>query len=373
MVRFMRNQEQYGTQSLISAVRNRLWLQCAADILNRGVWIGCGILISGGLYHLFVHALQIGILITLGMLPLAAGLLVVLFRHRPGSNIAARTADIWFDGKNLITSAWELHQQCGGHSAMDKLVMRRAQTAALHWRRRIASERPVRWPHRMTMPLLLALTGIFLLQLPSKEWLTWSNGLGTDRVAGFSRASSREGSQRGVDARYARDVASLREEKETATAHAFTPPITQDSSAALAADQAALGKRQRGDVADNGGVNKPDRAPLAGINSAVSTNNGGNRAGYNDGVGVNPYTTKESSPLQVREVGIQRMAGTQGSTGNGDELRDIQSPYKQALSAAVVVPAARHTRVGYRADYTPALRLYMARYFQKLNAQESQP
>lgn len=373
MVRLVSNQQQSDTRSLISAVRNRLWLQSAADTVNRGTWIGGGIIISGGLYHLFVHALQVGILVTLGLLPLATGLLVVLFRHRPGSNIAARAADNWFDGKNLITSAWELQQRCGGHSSMDKLVMRRAQAAALQWRRRIASEHPVRWPPRMTMPLLLALTGIFLLQLPSKEWFAWSNGLETGEVAGLGGAPSREGRRNGVAARDARDLASTPEERDTAATHTSTLPSTQDYSAALAPDHPALGMRQTGDMADNGGKNKPDSAPPAGSNSAVSTHGVGKQAGYNDGVRINRDITTQSPALQVREVGIQRMAGIQGSTGNGDELSHIQSLHTQVLPAAAVIPAARHSRIAYRADYTPALRVYMARYYQRLNAHVPQP
>jgi hypothetical protein len=369
----MRNQQPCGTQSLVSAVRNRLWLQSAACAVSRGVWIGGGILFLGGLYHLFVHALQAGILIALGMLPLAAGLLLVLFRQRPGADIAARAADIRFDGKNLITSARELHQRGGGYSATDRVVLRRAQAAALQWRMRIVSEWPIRWPYRMKTPLLLALTGIFLLQLPSKEWFTWSNGTGTGQVAGLDHASSRKGSRHGVDARDARDLTYSREETDAATANASIPLSTQDSSAALATGQAALGMPQTGGMEDHSGTNKSERTPPAGINSALSTNDGGKQAGYNDGVRVNRDITIKSSPLQVSEVGIQRMAGTRGSTGNGDELSDMQGPHTNDLPAAVVIPAARHARIDYRADYTPALRVYMARYFQRLNTQVPQP
>jgi len=228
----------------------------------------------------------------------------------------------------------------------------------------------------MATPLLLALTGIFLLQLPSKEWLTWSHGLlDNDQVMGRDRASGHGGSQPGAEAQDSRVSASPREEMNTvsASAPASAPPSSQDSSAASAADQAALDARQTGDMADNGEVNKPDAAPPAAINYAVSANDGGKQAGDQDGIRANRDITIKSPPLKVNEVGIRRTAGTQGIAGNGDELGDIQGQHAPALPDGAVIPAARHAQTRYRADYTPALREYMARYFLELNAQVPQP
>lgn len=372
----MKSVRQSGTHALIGAVRNRLWLQCAVDAAGRGVRLGGGVLLAGGLYHLFAHAVPTAPLVTLALLPLVVGLVVVLCRQRPGFAAAARAADIWFDGKNLITSAWELLQLRGDYSSTDELVVARAQAVAPQWRRRIAAMQPLRWPHRMTAPFLLALTGLLLLQLPSKEWLTWSQGVDTIQIETLKRDSKRGGGkQNRVEQPASHTLASKRADKDAVTAPSSLPAPFRASS--TTPDRALVAAGQAGDTKDKNRIHKADAASSAATppanHSLAATNGSGKLAGNRGGIRANRDITTKPPSLEVSEVEVRRAAGTQGHAGGGDQLGGIQDPHAKAIFDAVVVPAARHAETGYRADYAPVMRAYVARYFLELKAQVSQP
>ena len=61
--------QQSETRALIGAVRDRLWLQCAVDAGSRDVRLAGAVLLIGGLYHLFVHAIHAGPVVALAVLP----------------------------------------------------------------------------------------------------------------------------------------------------------------------------------------------------------------------------------------------------------------------------------------------------------------
>jgi hypothetical protein len=369
--------QQSETRALIGAVRDRLWLQCAVDAGSRDVRLAGAVLLIGGLYHLFVHAIHAGPVVALAVLPLVMGLVVVLFRRRPGSAAAARTADIWFDGKNLITSAWELLQRRSDHSSTDELVVARAQAVAAQWRRQLASVQPLRWPQRVTTPLLLALTGLLLLQLPSKEWLTRFKGVENVQIGERTRDATPRDSEHNMEGQPSQTLVAARADQDALTAMASASLHSQDAAATATPQQASEGGEQTEGTQGQHPANKTKGAALSAMPpenaSSAAAAAGGKQPGNQGGIRVNRDIRIEAPPLAVSEVEIQRAAGTRGNASNGNELGDIQGPRAQASSDAAIVPAARHAETAYRGDYTPGLRAYMARYFLELNTRVSQP
>lgn len=356
------------THALIGAVRHRVWLQSTVNAISRDVRLSGGVLLAGGLYHLFVHALRTGPVVTLALLPLAAGLFYALFRRRPEPAAAARSADIWFDGKNLITSAWELLRRRGDHSPVDQLVVARAHAAAEQWRKRIAAQRPLRWPYRISTPLLLALTGVLLLQLPSKEWLARFHDAQSVRIAARD-SGLRPGKREGNTAEHSPPPSPLaRANPDSVPAQTMSGKPPQDASFTINDSSAP----QTSEAGDQNAAKNAAATPFA-KGASPPANSGGRLAGDQGGIRPNHDIRTESASFQVNEVGIQRAAGNQGNSGKGDELGEAGRPAAPATADTMVIPAARQARTAYRGDYSPALKTYMARYFQELGLQESPP
>jgi hypothetical protein len=354
---------------LVDAVRRRLWLQACVDAAVRGLRLGGAVLLAGGAYHLLAHAVPVALVAALALLPLAAELLVGLLRRRPGRAAAARIADQWFDGKNLLASAWELRRRAGATSATAELVVARARTAARQWLPRLPAEHPVRRPQAVAVPIMLALIGAFLLQLPSKEWLVSATGRDDASDAAPVRLATPENGAEetaapslpaATAAPAAFDAAARRGGAPAAPTTADLPPqFSTQPGAAGAPVSAAVANAQSA---------PPGQMPAT---SSVSANAGGKRAGDQAGVRADAGVTATPPPLPVSEVGVQRAGGTGGSSGKGNEL--AQAAIAPAPPDTLTVPAARHAGAGVNGGYPPALRAYMARYFSQLNQRAPQP
>jgi len=367
----MTNSRTADAISLIDAIRNRLWFQRFVDAVAASLRICGGILLAGGLYHVFIHAASAGFVVIMAVMPIVGALLAVTFRHRPDLATAARTADVWFDGKNLMTSAWDLFQRHGRHSSMEELVMARARAVAPQWRQRIASVRPIKYSHPLPMPLILTLCGIFLLQLPSKEWLTRFPSGTNSRVVFHDRnpvvASSEAVSPISENAR-------AHETYETG--RTSSPSFSPESALDASVDPSVPGTRQPGHVETDPGVAIRDSAyPFAGGadgHPSATTNEGGQSAGDRGDSGEKAGSGVASAKLKVEEIIIQRKANGQGADDTGRELVQEVITGTRGSTVPAAVPPAQHAQTAFRGIYTQALRAYISRYMQELDTQRVQ-
>lgn len=353
------------TSALISAVRRQLWFQAAASASGRHLRSGAAMLLAASLYHLFASPLNSALAVAVALLPLLLGMMTVLLRRRPHSATAARTADHWFDGKNLITSAWELRQRSAAHPATAGLLLLRAETAAAQWRQQVATRQPLRWP-RLTAPLMIALTALFLLQLPSKGWLVPSPVLPPFLEAGRSAAPAT--ASNGIAAApTASPPPAPAVEHEDAAANGASSPQT-----AATASNSSQPPAQAGTTKDNNDTSK-SASPPSPHAAVASLNDGGTKAGDQEGIRAGRAPEGESAALKVDEHAVERQAGTGGRSGAGRELAGSAPAHRQGPITTSAIPAAQRSHTPYHGDYTPALKSYMARYFHALNRQEEQP
>jgi len=357
--------------SLIDAIRNRLWFQRSVDALAASLRI-CGVIsLAGGLYHVFIHAASADVVVIMAVMPIVGALLAAMFRRRPDLATAARTADVWFDGKNLMTSAWDLFQRHGRHSSMEELVMARARAVAPQWRQRIASVRPIRYSHPITIPLILILCGIFLLQLPSKEWLTRFQS-GTNGRVVYDDRNPKVAS--GETASPISESAPTHETSETG--RTSSPSFSPKSSLDTGVDPSGPGTRQPGQLESDPGVAIRDSvhpiADGADGDPSATTNEGGQSAGDRAVTGEKGESGVASAKLKVEEIIIQRKANGRGADDMGHELAAEAVTGKQGSAVTTAVPPAQHAQTTFRGIYTPALRAYISRYMQELDTQRVQ-
>jgi len=367
----MTNPRTADAMSLIDAIRNRLWFQRSVEAVAASLRI-CGVIsLAGGLYHLFIHAASAGFVVIMALMPIVGALLAVMFRRRPDLATAARTADVWFDGKNLMTSAWDLFQRHGRHSSMEELVMARARAVAPQWRQRIASVRPIRYSHPITMPLILTLCGIFLLQLPSKEWLTRFQSETNGRVVYHDRNPA---VAHGETVPPISESVSVHENPETGRIP--SPSFSPESSLDTGVDPSVPGTRQPGHVESDPRVATRDsvRQFAGGIDGhpGATTNKGGQSANDRGNSEEKGESGVASAKLKVEEIIIQRKANGQGADDTGHELAAEAVTGKQGSAVTTTIPPAQHAQTAFRGIYTPALRAYISRYMQELDTQRVQ-
>jgi hypothetical protein len=338
------------TTALVRQVRNRLWLKAGIGTLIHGLWLAAGLLLLGGLTHRFALPLPRGMLLALALLPPAAALAGALIWHRPPAAAAARKADRWFDGHNLITSAWELHRR-SGLTPTAALILARAETASTGWRNRLARERALHWPRHGTLALLLAATGLFLLQLPSQGWLA-TGPLAAPPESG-PRAMTGFPTLRRLEEPAAAAFPHLAQRPETGTeAEPGAEPVAAPSPAMSAPTDAVP-------------ETPPAALPAPSRSLQVQANDGGSRAGDQAGRRLDPGW-REGVPLRVAEQAIVRRGGHAGS-GDGRGTETAAAGITAPLPVVSEVAAAqRAEQQPYRADLRPALRQYIARYFQEL-------
>lgn len=335
--------------ALVRQVRNRLWLAAMLRQLLAGLWIGAGLCLLGGCWHLFFQALHPETFLLLGLSPPALALVHALLRRRPTGSQAARQADAWFQGHALLVSAWEL-QEKSTLTPTAQLVLQRAASAAGTWRDSVAGKLPLRWPQSGTLALLLAATGLLLLQLPSKAWLS-------------SPAPQPQGDR--SQASLGAPSPSL--QATTPEARTSTPTVAAAAPEAQARDAAGGPPDATARALPQGEAAADTRAvtALATPSPLASGKESGTRAGDQPGR-QHDQTVEPTASLPVREQAIARQAGDQGGTASGGKA-GIDGAAPQPGSASVVA-ATRSLQAGHHAHYPPAQRHYIARYFQELQA-----
>jgi hypothetical protein len=336
--------------ALVRQVRNRLWLAAMLRQLLAGLWIGGGLCLLGGFWHLFFQALNPETFILLGLSPPAMALVHAMLRRRPTESQAARQADAWFQGHALLISAWEL-QGKPTLTPTTQLVLQRAASAAGNWREDVVRKVPLRWPQSGTLALLLAATGLLLLQLPSKA--LWSTP--TPQPHG-------ETSQASLGAPPPLLQAVIPETRRSTPSVAAAAQEAQARDAAGGPPDATARALPQGEAA----TGTPDTTVLATSSRLASAKEAGSRAGDQTGQ-QREQTTEPAASLLVQEQAIARHAGDQGGTGSGGGKAGIDRVAPQHDSTSVVA-ATRPVQPGYHAHYPPAQRHYIARYFQELQA-----
>ncbi len=152
----------------LQALRIRLWLQAVLRWTWRGLALTALWLSGAGLVHTLLHALPLPLCLLVALLPVSITLLVGGWRGRPSLDHCAQVADRWFDGKALLTSAWDLyHHLRSAHPASTRLISRQAQQAVLDWHGQL-QQRPF-WPplpNHALISISFSLIGIFLLIAP---------------------------------------------------------------------------------------------------------------------------------------------------------------------------------------------------------------
>lgn len=335
--------------ALVRQVRNRLWRAAMLRQLLAGLWIAAGLCLLGGCWHLFFQALHPETFILLGLSPPVLALAHALLRRRPTGSQAARQADAWFQGHALLVSAWEL-QEKSTLTPTAQLVLQRAASAAGAWRDEAAGKLPLRWPQSGTLALLLAATGLLLLQLPSKAWLSPpAPQLQGDRP------------QASLGTPPPRLQARIPEARTTTPSVAAAAPGAQARGAAGGSPDATARALPQGEAA----ADTSAATALATSSPLASGNEGGTRAGEQPGQ-HRGLTADPAASLLVQEQAIARHAGDQGSTASGGEA-GIDHAAPQPGSASVVA-ATRSQQASHHAHYPPAQRHYIARYFQELQA-----
>lgn len=153
--------------ALLRAVRNRLWLQSLLDAASAGLGATAGLLLAAALLHLFTDAAPAADWLLLAALPPAAALLYALLRRRPSLPAAARVADRWFHGEDILTTALPLSRPGSTPGfATEALVVSRANELAARWRSQLPLRRPWHIPSWNLLSLAIAGASLFLLSLP---------------------------------------------------------------------------------------------------------------------------------------------------------------------------------------------------------------
>jgi hypothetical protein len=153
------------TETLLNAVRRRLWLQ---GLIDRG-WLGfmaasC-LLALAAVLHTFHAPLTLSWWGPAVLLPLAVATLAAAF-SRPSLAASARAADRWFDTHDLLTAAWHLRSQTPRPaSAAALVVLDQASRVAADPPRSLPPLGISRHPLPTAFAVAVAATSLFFLSL----------------------------------------------------------------------------------------------------------------------------------------------------------------------------------------------------------------
>ena len=90
---------------LVRGVQLRLWLASIAQSALRGAWVGAGLVGVGATLHVVLRAHAIGRALRAGAGVLFGFTLAAAAAGRPALRGAAASADAWFGGRDLLSSA----------------------------------------------------------------------------------------------------------------------------------------------------------------------------------------------------------------------------------------------------------------------------
>jgi hypothetical protein len=170
---------------LLRSVQRRLWLEALCERERRALWVSAAVVLGGATWHLALGAHSGSATAAAALAVLAGPLGAALLSGRPPAAEAARRADAWFDGNELMTSAQDqLARRPAERAGAADFVVARAVEAAALWQTRLVT-RPLRLGlRRLSAPLALVVVGGFLHLLPGRLPAAVPAGPGRDAAAG---------------------------------------------------------------------------------------------------------------------------------------------------------------------------------------------
>ncbi len=367
----MKPEECKALFALLRTLRRQLWRQA----IDRWWWRGLGgaavLLASASLVHTLLWPLPFVPCIGLALAPPLLALIIGLWRGRPSLASCAWLADQWFGGKSLLTSAWDLLSRPQPISpASARLLLSQANQAAADWQDRLAAHRDINVPRQAVLSFSLSLVGLFLLSSPGALLhSTAASAVAADITAPALVESLDD----------ARAPAEAGETAVPSPAVEGTTPILSNEQAGRKVTTAESSTRlpsfspasPEGSTVPAG--RQPDQLATAiPADTAAAPTVGVSRSSGNDHPGNDsdeqPATTRTppANPT-IRYLDIERRAGAgaQTTTTGSEELVPIElAPRPPTVAAAI--PAER-VPVPYETVAGPALRHYVADYFQELN------
>jgi len=328
-----------STRRLLRAVQNRTWLQGVLDVGVRAAWGGAAIAMLGGAVHLAVRAHSGRITAILAVLAVGVPVAFALLRRRPALAVAARSADAWFGGRALMTSACDqLLRPEAERAGAAGFVLEQADARAASWQRGLGAVRPLVGARRLHPVLACTLLGAFLHLLPG----TTSSGAAHDARLDVARAAP--------PARPA----------SPASEPAAAPGVARADGEAPGEVEGALRWAR---VGASGAVPEGERSPAPGAAPEAGGASGGREAGRAAPDGELAPVPPDASPQSVETAEIARPAGRQGV---GAGLLSAAPGERGVAASADPVAPATPMGVAAREELAPVLRAYVRRYLESL-------
>jgi hypothetical protein len=325
---------------LLAAVRRRLWIERLWDDVQRTAWASAALVLGGAAWHLALHA-HSGSWTAMGAGAVLAVPLLARLGGRPSSTAAARCADRWFDGNELMTSAHDqLCRNPTDRAGAADFVLASAAESAVRWGPQLRARPLGVAPGKLGGPLLLALVGGFLHLLPG-------------HVPADARARGGPSTVRAAGGHAAKPPPS------DGNLTAWRQPA--ERSAAVDAHASFAGVAPEG-AAVEGTVDLPAettaRVPTGG--EAGTGNLPGSSA---SGAGA-PDVPARDEPLAARFVDVPRRGGR--STADASTVELTTEPPGDGPRVAATPPAAEGADVRAGLRLSPVLRAYVAAYLRRL-------
>lgn len=373
---------------LIARMRRRLWLKIIGRGASAGLWGSAALLLVLALVQWRLPVLPPIASLTIGLLPVLAGLATALLLRRPTPLQAARRLDRQLQARGLLLTAWGVPAE---PSEVETLLLVRASERLRNWQTTLKDLPAV--PQPRSLPLALAGTTIASLLLflspPPRGMQTSSSGPSSQQATAELTPASPPASPAKALLELARHNAddNLTQARQKGRA---TNPDAPPSSAPrhIVADRARQAERKlatpRHASQTEAPTPSPAQAPANGQTGGPRPENGHGptgrvRIGGRDRVGTNtatsgptPVPADSSTPrLASEQIPLSRsQTATASTTGAGTEFGPIgrvTTPMGEAGSP----PAASIPDRGLdHADYPPALRAYASHYLELVHSKD---
>jgi hypothetical protein len=345
------------SERFLHRVRNRLWAREILDLIARAAWVSAALLLAAGTLHVTQRGHSgLVALVAAAAVPTLA-LVFGLLARRPGPTSAARSADRWFGGKSLMTSALDqLGRAPAERAGAAGFVLERADGSAVSWQGRLSLVSPLLPARRLVLPLLLAGAGAYLYLLP-----------GADPGEAPRAAAEETGDEAGAPEmdQGEEDAAGLLVWHQAATERDPDSASSAAHRAETVPTAAPLGAGHEApaeELSPLPGAETTARAPLdpaAAPNQAAGSRPGSSRAHREEFLGP-------GVPLQI-EVSYVEIARAEADPGLGSSGTPLETRSPGgAPPVESAAAAARQGRVPARAALAPALRGYVAEFLNQI-------
>jgi hypothetical protein len=378
---------------LLHTVRNRIWMQALVDSGSMGAAAGACLLLAGGLLHSFSDALPARFWLLFALLATVPFLIFALLYQRPSLPSAARAADHWFHGHELLTSALPLTSP--GHPvrfATEELVITRANELAAQWQTELPLRRPYNIPAYNLASVMLVGASLFLLSLPvTRAPAQDTQTHETPRLSGnretpdmtASGPSLQQQLQDALHTPAAIAPATTATNRETAPAAAGSNqsgqqeiPVADGNGLPDQTGPAASGQSTVADTSHPDGTPNapPDSHAIAA--SGTSDSSGADTAAWTGSSGDAPADTRTADiqPIPGTATRFMEFArrpashpGAAQDNTSGSELDKFTGITINAGQTGMTLPAAVHSILPQHSDLGPADRDLAANYFKRMN------